>query len=64
MWPFHRHDWRTVQARRATGFVFVRGVRIDTGDLTEALQRCDCGRLRTEQFTGHWTLAELTGGTS
>ncbi len=63
MWPFHRHQWRLIQVNRGQAFVALDdGQQVETGAVTEVLQRCNSGRVRTEQLTGHWTLAELAGG--
>jgi len=48
----HKHQWVTVQALRAT--VVILGWPV-----TEAIQRCDCGKARAVQVHGWWTKAEL-----
>jgi hypothetical protein len=55
-WPiWHRHRWESIAA---VAGVYVFG----GGEGTVILQRCACGRVRTETINGKWSLQQLRNG--
>jgi hypothetical protein len=61
---FHFHHWTAVSVQAATeSFLFYRGPKagekVEMGEVTLVLQRCDCGAVRTIDLDGDWTLDEV-----
>lgn len=59
---FHWHRWTTIAVQRMFQRLYeLSGEKFGTDEpITEVLQRCDCGKLRTVTLAGHWTLEQVT----
>lgn len=52
IWPFHRHVWR-IEAVQVEAF--------RSGDETNILLRCGCGKAKVDNVQGAWTIEQLRG---
>jgi hypothetical protein len=56
---WHRHKWKVTGAQhldRVTRHVVLGEIK---SPITEVLELCDCGALRTLTVDGHWSIEQL-----
>lgn len=59
---FHRHRWQIVDTKIMWRYWIVADtIREIRQPFTTKLERCGCGKTRTVDIDGHWTLDQLTG---
>lgn len=58
------HRWVSVAADLMSYQHYNRRTMQEFGNpepITEVLQKCSCGKVRTVTLDGHWTLAQING---
>lgn len=60
----HKHEWVATATKAydtfAVPYECVK-LRYQTGQRTEVLYRCECGKNKTKSFDGEWTLEQIRG---